>query len=134
MSIKEEVYYEGGPHIGELIINVLLGFTIICLPLTIGAIVRALWLRYRITDRRISITSGWMGRDRSDIIYSEIAKVVTVPRGLGIWGDMVITLKDGSRLELRGVPKFREVYSYIDEKLSVKARKNSGQIGYKKED
>ncbi len=134
MSIKEEVYYDGGPHIGELIINVLLGFTIICLPLTVGAIVRALWLRYRITDRRISITSGWMGRDRSDIIYSEIAKVVTVPRGLGIWGDMVITLKDGSRLELRGVPKFREVYSYIDEKLSVKARKNSGQIGHKKED
>lgn len=129
MGIKEEVYFEGGPHIGDLIINILLGFTVICLPLTIGAIVRALWLRYRITDRRISVTGGWMGRDRSDIIYSEIAKVVTVPRGFGGWGDMVVTLKDGSRLELRAVPRFREIYEYINQRLSVKAQKASGALG-----
>lgn len=129
MSVKEEVYYEGGPHVGDLIINVLLGFTVICIPLTIGAVVRALWLRYRITNRRISVTGGWMGRDRSDIIYSEVRKVVTVPRGLGAWGDMVITLKDGSRLELRAVPKFREVYNYINEKLSPAAKAASGALG-----
>lgn len=129
MGIREDVYFEGGPHIGDLIINVLLGFTVVCLPLTVGAIVRALWLRYRITDRRISVTGGWRGRDRADIIYSEIAKIVTVPRGLGIWGDMVITLKDGSRLELRAVPKFRDVYSYISEKLSPKAKAASGALG-----
>jgi hypothetical protein len=129
MGIKEEVYYEGGPHIGDLIINLLLGFTIIALPLTIGAIVRALWLRYRITDRRISVTGGWMGRDRTDLIYPEIVKVVTVPRGLGLWGDMVISLRDGSRLELRSVPKFRDVYDYINSKLSNKAQKASGSIG-----
>jgi nitrogen fixation protein len=129
MGIREEVYFEGGPHIGDLIINVLLGFTVICLPLTVGAIVRALWLRYRITDRRLSVTGGWMGRDRSDIIYSEVAKIVTVPRGLGIWGDMVITLKDGSRLELRAVPKFREVYEFINSKLSDRAKQVSGSLG-----
>jgi Bacterial PH domain len=129
MGIKEEVYYEGGPHIGDLIINILLGFTVICLPLTVGAIVRALWLRYRITDRRISVMGGWMGQDRSDIIYPEITKIVTVPRGLGLWGDMVITLKDGSRLELRAVPRFREVYDYINQKLPVRAQKTSGAIG-----
>ena len=129
MGIREEVYFEGGPHIGDLIVNILLGLTIICLPLTIGAIVRALWLRYRITNRRISVTGGWMGRDRTDIIYSDIAKVVTVPRGIGIWGDMVITLKDGSRLELRAVPKFRDLYAYINERLSPKAQQVSGAIG-----
>ncbi len=129
MGIQEDVYYEGGPHIGDLIVNILLGFTVICLPLTIGAIVRALWLRYRITSRRISVTGGWMGRDRSDIVYSEIKKVVTVPRGLGIWGDMVITLKDGSRLELRAVPKFRELYDYITEKISPAAKASSGSLG-----
>jgi hypothetical protein len=118
MGIKEEVYFEGPPHIGDLIINILLGFTIICLPLTVGAIVRALWLRYRITDRRISVTGGWMGRDRSDIIYSEVVKVVRVPRG-----DMVVTLRDGSRLELRAVPRFREVYDYINERIAAKGRK-----------
>lgn len=129
MGIKEEVYYEGGPHIGDLIFNILLGFTIICLPLTIAAIVRAIWLRYRITNRRISVIGGWMGRERSDIIYNEIAKVVTVPRGLGIWGDMVLTLTDGSRLEMRAIPKFRDVYDYINEKMPAKARKESGSIG-----
>jgi hypothetical protein len=129
MAINEEVYFEGAPHIGDLITNILLGFTVICLPLTVGAIVRAIWLRYRITDRRITVTGGWMGRERSDIIYSEITKVVTVPRGLGAWGDMVITLKDGSRLELRAMPKFREVYDFINEKLSAKAKNASGPIG-----
>lgn len=129
MGINEEVYFEGGPHVGDLIFNILLGFTIICLPLTVGAIVRALWLRYRITSRRISVTGGWLGRDRSDIIYSEVAKVVTVPRGFGAWGDMVITLKDGSRLELRAIPKFRDIYDYINSKISNKAKKASGSIG-----
>lgn len=129
MGIREEIYYEGGPHRGDLIINVLLGFTVICLPLTVAAIVRALWLRYRITSRRISINSGWMSRDRIDIVYSEVYKVVTVPRGLGMWGDMVITLKDGSRVEMRAVPKFREIYDYIMNKISDKARKASGSLG-----
>jgi hypothetical protein len=129
MGIREEVYYDGGPHIGDLIINILLGFTVICLPLTVGAIARALWLRYYITSRRISVTGGWMGRDRSDIVYSEIARVVTVPRGIGTWGDMVITLRDGSRLELRAVPRFREVYNYINDKLTPSAKAASGAAG-----
>lgn len=120
MGIREEVYYEGGPHIGDLIINLLVGLTIVGLPLTIGAIVRTLWLRYRITNRRISVTGGWRGRDRTDIIYSEIVKVVKVPRGIGLWGDMVLTLRDGSRLELRAIPNFRDLYDYINEKIAAK--------------
>lgn len=129
MGIKEDIFFEGGPHVGDLIVNLLLGLTVICLPLTVGAIVRSLWLRYRVTNRRITVIGGWRGRDRSDIIYSEIAKVVTVPRGLGLWGDMVLTLKDGSRLELRAVPKFREVYEYIEDQLSQSAKTVSGALG-----
>ncbi|HEY9695021.1 MAG TPA: PH domain-containing protein [Oculatellaceae cyanobacterium] len=123
MGIREEAFYEGGPHIGDLIINILLGTTVICLPLTVGAIVRALWLRYRITNRRVSITGGWMGRDRTDVIYTEIVKVQKVPRGIGTWGDMVLTMKDGSRLELRAVPRFREVYDFITEKVAARTGK-----------
>jgi hypothetical protein len=125
MGLKEEVIYEGGPHIGDLIVNLLIGFSIIGLPLTVGAIVRALWLRFRITNRRISVTGGWMGQDRTDIIYSEIVKVVKVPRGFGLWGDVVVTLRNGSRLELRSLPKFREIEDYILEKIDNKNR----QIG-----
>ncbi|MDB9313453.1 PH domain-containing protein [Spirulina sp. CS-785/01] len=120
MGIKETAFYEGGPHIGDLIINILLGFTVICLPLTVGAIVRALWLRYRITDRRISITGGWQGRDRTDVIYSEIVKIVKVSRGIGLWGDIVVTLRDRSRLEMRAIPRHREIYDYIAEKAADK--------------
>ncbi|MEM6835749.1 MAG: PH domain-containing protein [Cyanobacteria bacterium P01_C01_bin.120] len=129
MGIKEDVYYEGGPHVGDLVINGLLAFTLVCIPLTVGAIVRALWLRYRITNRRISISSGWLGRTRSDIVYSEIQKIVTVPRGLGLWGDMVVTLKDGSKLEMRAIPNFRAAYEYINDKLSPKAQAVSGSLG-----
>jgi len=128
MGIREEVYYEGGPHIGDLIINVLIGLTLIGLPLAVGAIVRALWLRYRITNRRITVTGGWRGRDRTDIIYSEIVKIAKVPRGIGLWGDMVLTLRDGNRLELRAVPKFREIYDYINEKVAAKNPKVSSAV------
>ncbi|MEA5566391.1 MULTISPECIES: PH domain-containing protein [Nostocaceae] len=120
MGIREEIYYEGGPHIGDLILNILIGFTVIGIPLAVGAIVRALWLRYRITDRRISVMGGWMGRDRTDVIYAEVVKIVKVPRGLGIWGDMVVTLRNGSRLEMRAIPNFREAYDYINEKVAAK--------------
>ena len=123
MGIKEDVYFEGGPHIGDLILNILLAFTVICIPLTVGAIVRSLWLRYRITDRRISVIGGWMGRDRTDIIYTEIVKIVKVPRGIGLWGDLVVTLKDRSRLELRAVPQFRDIYDYIAEQTAAKTNK-----------
>ncbi|MDB9446165.1 PH domain-containing protein [Anabaena sp. CS-542/02] len=120
MGIREEVYYEGGPHIGDLILNVLIGLTVVGLPLTVGAIVRALWLRFRITDRRISVTGGWRGGDRTDIIYSEIVKIVKIPRGIGFWGDMVLTLRNGSRLEMRAVPNFRQTYDYINERVKAK--------------
>jgi len=120
MGIREEVYYEGGPHIGDLIIGILISLTVVGLPLGVGAIVRALWLRYRISDRRISVTGGWMGRDRTDIIYSEVMKIASVPRGIGLWGDMVLTLRDGSRLELRALPKFRELESYISQQVATR--------------
>ncbi len=121
-GIKEEVYFEGRPHIGDLILNILLGFTVIGLPLTVGAVVRALWVRFRITNRRVTVIGGWLGRDRLDVIYSEMSKILVVPRGIGLWGDMVITLKDGSRLELRRLPKFREIQAYIEEKIDSRSQ------------
>ncbi len=120
MGIKEETFYEGGPHIGDLIFHVVLSVFVVFIPLAIGSIVRAIWLRYKITDRRISVIGGWMGKDRTDLVYSEITDAVTIPRGLGFWGDMVVTLKDGSRLELRSLPRYREIYDYINERVLAK--------------
>jgi hypothetical protein len=61
-----------------------------------------------------------MGRDRFDVIYSEVVKVVKVPRAIGLWGDMAVTLKNGTLIEMRAVPNFREVYDYINEKVAAK--------------
>ncbi|MDJ0714990.1 MAG: PH domain-containing protein [Prochloraceae cyanobacterium] len=128
MGIKEDTFFEGGPHVGDLILNILLGFTVICLPLTVGAIVRAIWVRYKITSRRISVTGGWRGMQRTDIIYSEVAKIINIPRGIGLWGDIVITLNNKSRLELRAVPKFREICDYMAEKAAEKTGRSKESI------
>ena len=117
MGIKEETFYEGGPHIGDLIFHLFLAIFIVFIPLAVGSVVRAIWLRYKITDRRISVIGGWMGKDRTDLVYSEITDALTIPRGLGFWGDMVVTLKDGSRLELRSLPRYREIFDYINERV-----------------
>ena len=120
-TIQEDVHYEGGPAKGDLILNVLLGFTLIGLPFTIGAIVRAVWLRFRITSRRISVCGGWMGNDKTQVVYSQISEVRTVPRGFGACGDMVLVLNDGARLEMRSLPRFREVEAYILERINKRS-------------
>jgi hypothetical protein len=93
------------------------GITLIGLPFTFGALVRALWVRYKITTRRISVTGGWLGRDKTQVVYSQISEIRAIPRGLGSYGDMVLVLKDGARLEMRSLPNFRETESYILEKI-----------------
>ena len=53
-TIQEDTFYEGGPAKGDLIFNLLLGLTLIGIPFAVGAIVRAVWLRFKITSRRKS--------------------------------------------------------------------------------
>ena len=110
---NEDIFYEGGPANGDLVINLMAGITLIGLPFTFGAIVRALWVRYKITTRRISVTGGWLGRDKTQVVYSQISEIRAIPRGLGTYGDMVLVLKDGARLEIRSIPNFRDTEAYI---------------------
>ena len=120
-SIQEDVHYDGGPAKGDLIFNLLLGVTLIGLPFAIGAIVRAVWLRFRITSRRISVTGGWMGKEKTQVVYSQIKEVRTVSRGFGAWGDMVLVLSDGARLEMRSIPNFRQTEEYILERMAARS-------------
>ena len=122
-KIEETVIYEGGPAKGDLIFGLVLAITLVGIPLAVGAIVRALWLRYRITSRRIEVNGGWLGRDRSQVVYSQIREVRSVPRGFGAWGDMVLVLNDGSKLEMRSVPRFREIEATIEELRQARSSK-----------
>ncbi|MBW0166329.1 MAG: PH domain-containing protein [Vulcanococcus sp.] len=132
-SINEDVFYAGGPAKGDLITNLLFGLTLIGIPFAVGAIVRALWLRFRITSRRVEVSGGWLGRDRSQVVYSQIREVRSVARGLGFWGDMVLVLNDGTKLEMRAVPHHKNAEAYIEERMAASsASKASNKTGFNK--
>ena len=43
--------------------------------------------------------------EQTDVAYQEVKDVITVGRGVGLWGDMVVTLNDGSKVELRSLDR-----------------------------
>ena len=130
-SINEDVFYAGGPAKGDLITNLLFGLTLIGIPFAVGALVRALWLRFRITSRRVEVSGGWLGRDRSQVVYSQIREVRSVARGLGFWGDMVLVLNDGMKLEMRAVPHYKDAEAYIQQRMAASpATKASPKTGF----
>ncbi len=121
---SEKVFYEGGPAKVDLIINLLAGTTLVGLPFTLGALVRALWLRFKVTNRRISVTGGWFGRDQSQVAYKQINEIRSMPRGFGFYGDMVLVMKDGAKVEMRSVPHFRETEKYILNQIHLQNQKS----------
>ena len=130
-SINEEIFYAGGPAKGDLITNLLFGLTLIGITFAVGAIVRALWLRFRITSRRVEVSGGWLGRDRSQVVYSQIREVRSVARGFGFWGDMVLVLSDGMKLEMRAVPRYKEAEAFIRQRMAASpAAKASAKSGF----
>lgn len=119
---EETIFFDGGAHYGDLVANLILGFTLVWLPLTLAAVYRAFSLRYRFTNLRVTVISG---EERSDFSYDVITDVQVVPRLIGEWGDLIITLKDGTKVDLRSVPKFREIAKYClamaDQETGTKA-------------
>jgi Bacterial PH domain len=126
---QEKIFFDGGAHYGDLVANLLLGFTLLWLPLTLAAVSRAFFLRYRFTNKRVTVISGFTGQDRSDFPYSSVKDVKVVPRFIGEWGDIVITLVDGTVVDLRSVPRFREIADYcLNMKLIYDSNKVQGQV------
>ncbi|AGY60752.1 PH domain-containing protein [Gloeobacter kilaueensis] len=121
MAIQEEVQFEGRPSIVDFVVNTLLLVTIIWLPLWVGSLVRLLFVRYRITNRRVTVEGGWLGRNRSDVVYREIKSVRVIPNsiigGIFNYGVVLINTKDGTQLELKALPRFRELANYIEERI-----------------
>ena len=117
ININEKSFYEGGPAKSDLIINLLAGLTILGIPFTFAAVVRSLWLRYKITDKRITIDGGWFGNNKTQVSLSNIDEVRSIPRGFGSYGDMVLVLNDGSKVEMKSLPLFREKQNFIEENM-----------------
>ena len=108
------MHFESGPHKGDLAVNVALGATLLWLPLTAAALGRGAFVKYRFTDKRMSvITNAPWKKEQLDAAYQEVDDVQSVGRGLGLWGDMVVTLKNGDKIEMRSLPKYESFTSVL---------------------
>lgn len=124
----ETLYFESGPHMGDLAVNVALGTTLLWLPLSIAAVGRAAFVKYRFTDRRLStITTAPWKTEQLDVAYEDVVDVKSIGRGVGYWGDMVVTLRNGDKVEMRALPKFRELQQYILDRRDALKKTGSGK-------
>lgn len=73
---------------------------------------RQAWVRYKITSRRIRVTSGIGGKDMAEIVYPDIVELRTAKRLFGD-GDMVAFLRDGAKFEMRNIPEFETAMEFI---------------------
>lgn len=95
-STPEEVFYEGPGSNAELILSLVLLPTLFYAPLSIASIGRRLWIKFRFTNKRMSIINSSPLFSRTlEISYDKIKEIRSAPRGFGAWGDMV-----GLRAEL----------------------------------
>ncbi|KAL5195962.1 hypothetical protein HKD37_20G057696 [Glycine soja] len=58
------------------------------------------------------LISSLTGQDHTDFGYNVIKDVLIVQRFIREWGDVVITLKEGIKVDLNSVSKFRENVKY----------------------
>ena len=108
----EEVHYEGPPAITETIIPTASILTVIGIVPAVASWSRQAWVRYKITTRRIRVTSGFGGKDMAEIVYPDIVEIRTVKRLFGD-GDMCCFLRDGAKFEMRNIPDFDESMKFI---------------------
>jgi len=127
----EETFYEGPPAITETIAPTISILTVVGIVPAAAAWARQAWVRYKITNRRIRVTSGIGGKDMAEIVYPDVVEIRTVKRLFGD-GDMVFFLRDGAKFEMRNVPNFDETIEFIlgnvDDEV-VQMYRNKGDVG-----
>eukprot|EP00978_Attheya_sp_CCMP212_P021164 scaffold61496_cov41-Attheya_sp.AAC.1 len=110
--VPEEVFYEGPPAITETLAPTLSILTVVGIVPAAAAWARQAWVRYKITTRRIRVTSGINGKDMAEIVFPDIIEIRTAKRLFGD-GDLVAFLRDGAKFEMRNIPNFDEAMVFI---------------------
>jgi len=118
----EEVYYEGPPAITETIVPTISILTVVGIIPAVASWSRQAWVRYKITSRRIRVTSGIGGKDMAEIVYPDITEIRSVKRLFGD-GDLVASLRDGAKFEMRNIPDFEESIKFILEQIDPDVKK-----------
>lgn len=88
-------------------------------------------MNYKITDKRISVyNTSPIANDESqlDCAYEEVADVQAIGRGFGLWGDMVVKLKDGSKIEIRSIDKWQEIREYILARVAEASKQDVKEV------
>lgn len=86
--------------------------TVIGIVPAAAAWARQAWVRYKITNRRIRVTSGIGGKEMAEIVYPDIVELRTAKRLFGD-GDMVAFLRDGAKFEMRNIPDFEDAIEFV---------------------
>ncbi|CAM9417255.1 unnamed protein product [Choristocarpus tenellus] len=131
MKVKldtEVTFFEGAPDASEVVAPAISVLTVIGLVPFSAALARQAWVKYTITSRRIKVVSGWAGRDTTEVVYPDITDMVYIWRFFGRCGDLVLTLRDGSKLEIRSLPEFERNYNYILERCSPECQARAPKI------
>ena len=126
----EETFYEGPPAITETIAPTVSILTVIGIVPAAAAWARQAWVRYKITSRRIRVTSGIGGKDMAEIVYPDIVELRTAKRLFGD-GDLVAFLRDGAKFEMRNSPDFDDAIEFILKQCSpdvVKKYRAEGEV------
>ena len=116
------MHYEGPPAITETLIPTLSILTVVGIIPAAAAWSRQAWVRYKITSRRIRVTSGIGGKDMAEIVYPDIIEMRSVKRLFGD-GDMVAFLRDGAKFEMRNIPDFEATIKFILEQVDPEVKK-----------
>ena len=121
----EQTFFEGPPSITETLIPGLSVFTVVgVIPFT-ASLARQAWTRYKLTNRRIEVASGFQGKDVVQVLWREIYDVKWLRRYGGAAGDVVFTLKDESKLEMRSMPEFDRNLAFVMSQVDEAVREAS---------
>ena len=74
------------------------------------------------SNKKITINGGWFGKNKSQVSLSNIEEIRSIPRGFGSYGDMVLILNDGSKVEMKSLPLFREKQKFIEENINTSSQ------------
>jgi len=117
-------FFEGAPSITETLIPGLSVFTVVGIIPFSASLARQAWTRYKISNRRLEVNSGFQGKEVVQILWREVQDVKWLRRYGGAAGDIVLSLSGGSKLELRSVPDFDRNLAFMMEQLGDDLKKD----------
>jgi len=111
--VPEQTFWEGPPSITETIIPGLSLLTVVGVIPFGASLARQAWTRYKLTNKRMEVKSGFQGKDVVQITWREVTDIKWLRRYGGTAGDCVFTLRDGAKLEMRSLSEFDRNLKFI---------------------